>query len=578
MNRSNFYLDQLVTEEQLDQAFGDVDTGIKNVVKDLTDKGAIGITSGLGVVPIDPASMSVTVGAGVAYQKNGDRTPVAADQTISLATDSEGASTTVSMVGQERWVSIFLLAARALSEPVTDGNEQSVIYRSEESFEFEVIQGVAAVEGTAVRPTLREDAILLADVRIYNGQTTVVAIDIKLNRTENLDIVGPSLQFILDEDQYRPVGVVRELSIYVALAYFTEVPIPPTDKVIVKPLAISIGHDDGGFLITEEAIIQSTGVGETDVIAFNLDTREVVARNVSGGVYPTNRDVILGSMTNDGTIAYPIYMPQRISTLNGMFDGFKWFTNPDNTVTIYPGRVTLFGREWVNPYARAINTLDPANWKGGTDPVITGRIYEWCYVYGIVNTGDDDLNRVEFLLTVSQPQWTNVPISGQLGEGVPSERNGVYLFAIKFDTSGPDPIITNAMSDGQQVHFNDIEASENQVLVDGSAGSFTQIDLAEIIPATATAVDLLITINSPIGSAGNITLASNASGNYPNVTRNFEGVASVNVTRRIRMPIAVEQKIYYMVSTASTTVSINVTGYSEDKRYPGNSASIPMGA
>ena len=208
------------------------------------------------------------------------------------------------------------------------------------------------------------------------------------------------------------------------MAYYADVPLPPTDRVIVKPLALSVSHDDGGFLATEETIIQSSGVGETDVIVFNMDTREITTRNVSGGTYPTNRDVVLGSMVNDGTTAYPFYMPQRISTLNGSAEGFRWYTKPDNTITIYPGKVTLFGREWANPYARELDALAPENWDG-SDPMDGDAIYFWCYVYARVNTSDSGLNRVEFAFTNTPPVWTSLPIDSQLGENHPTFKNSV---------------------------------------------------------------------------------------------------------------------------------------------------------
>lgn len=101
-----------------------------------------------------------------------------------MSVDSSSVSTSVATPGNEKWVSLFAKFARALSDPRLDGNSVTVYFVREESFTFDKVQGAEAPIGTATRPALGTDKILLADIQRLNAQTQILNANISTTRRE----------------------------------------------------------------------------------------------------------------------------------------------------------------------------------------------------------------------------------------------------------------------------------------------------------------------------------------------------------------------------------------------------------
>ena len=98
--------------------------------------------------------------------------------------DENGAATAVTTSGNEKYLTIFAEFERSLSDPRTDRNGATVFFDRAESYQINVVQGVEAPTGTAVKPAVRSDQVLLADVLITYGMSQIQNSDIDLDRAE----------------------------------------------------------------------------------------------------------------------------------------------------------------------------------------------------------------------------------------------------------------------------------------------------------------------------------------------------------------------------------------------------------
>lgn len=188
MNRKNFYFKQKVKESELDAAFDDVDSAIKSFLRSF---GYVGIAKGAVVTENSPTNLTVVAsGPAIVYDQNQNHIEWFPNQVINCALDENGAATTVAGVGNEKWLSIFAKFEEVLSDPRTDGNGATVYFERDESFALHVAQGAEAGAGLAVRPPLRGDEILLADVKIVQGQTAIVNANISTTRSEVVYILA----------------------------------------------------------------------------------------------------------------------------------------------------------------------------------------------------------------------------------------------------------------------------------------------------------------------------------------------------------------------------------------------------
>ncbi len=183
MQRYDHYLKQKLTEGELDADFDAVESALAYAasaagVYGLCNNGAVTQKSGTPNISVD------VTGPLVAYDEDGQRIAVGSLTNVPVSTDESSVSTTVTVPGDERYLSLFVKYQRALSDPRLDGAGDTVFYNRAESFSFVVVQGAQAPAGTAAKPALRASHILLADIKLIFGQTSVLNADITTTRTQ----------------------------------------------------------------------------------------------------------------------------------------------------------------------------------------------------------------------------------------------------------------------------------------------------------------------------------------------------------------------------------------------------------
>lgn len=184
MDRFNWFFRQKVTEAELDTAFDAVENALFRLA---LDWGVVGITSGAAVSErAGTPNLSVDVsGPATIYDQDGQRISWSPTQNLSVATDESSTSTAVATPGNEKWLSIFAEFVRVQSDPRTDGSGNPILFNQAEGYQLSVVQGAEAAIGLAARPALLPDRILLADVRLINGQTQVLNADISVTRRQS---------------------------------------------------------------------------------------------------------------------------------------------------------------------------------------------------------------------------------------------------------------------------------------------------------------------------------------------------------------------------------------------------------
>lgn len=181
MDRRVYFYQQSLASSEVNAAFAAAEDADRNAT---AEGGATGIVNGLTLSQTGPASLNVSLLAGVAYSKAGVRMAVVGGQTVPLGVDESNVTTAVSGSGNAKWLSVFLTPARAQSDPRTDGNGEAVYFVNAESYRIRVVQGV---EGSSpARPPLHATDILIADVRREYGVTTITDAAISTDRTENV--------------------------------------------------------------------------------------------------------------------------------------------------------------------------------------------------------------------------------------------------------------------------------------------------------------------------------------------------------------------------------------------------------
>jgi hypothetical protein len=187
MRRRNWFTGQLVTEGQMDTAFSDVETAIW---KASSDKGFFGVLDGHEVAPDSPESMDVIISGGTSYTPDGKRIFNVGDTTLDCSVDLDSIATAVVGVSKSKLISVFAVFDRTLLTPEYDVTNTVVYTIEEESIGFEVVQGSEVTLPTApTAPSLRSDAVLLADITLVYGQTTIVTGDISVARRQDFAVL-----------------------------------------------------------------------------------------------------------------------------------------------------------------------------------------------------------------------------------------------------------------------------------------------------------------------------------------------------------------------------------------------------
>lgn len=177
-NRKDYYFRQPVTEAELDAGFADMEDADRAI---MSDQDLVGVFQNGVVTEVLTPDLTVDVsGPCLAYDQLGRRVQFSPDQNVDCSIDEIGNPTAVGTPGNEKWLSLFLEFDRVLSDPRIDGNSATVFFERGETFQLNIAQGAEAVIASAVRPPLRSDQVLLADIRLINGQTAILNADIDL--------------------------------------------------------------------------------------------------------------------------------------------------------------------------------------------------------------------------------------------------------------------------------------------------------------------------------------------------------------------------------------------------------------
>lgn len=184
MNIFDWFYRQIVSQSQLDWAFEQVQAADHD---QSVDNSLVGILSGMDITENSPTpDLTVNASAGVAYDNDGQRMALTGVLTnIDCSMDEYGVSTTVTSALNERWISIFVRFERDLTEPAVDGNSLTVYTKQIEDLEVFVRQAAEQVIGTDLKPPILSDAILLCDIYLLNGQTSILNTHINYERRED---------------------------------------------------------------------------------------------------------------------------------------------------------------------------------------------------------------------------------------------------------------------------------------------------------------------------------------------------------------------------------------------------------
>lgn len=183
-NIRQFYFREPVTESELNGAFADLEAADQTLTASL---GFLGVVANAVVsqhAPVPNLTVDVS-GPGIVFDQGGRHIFFSPTQNVNLAVDDNGVSTAVQTAGNNKWVSVFVLFDRVLSDPRVDGNSQTIYFRHDESFRFSVVQGAEAAANQINPPLLRSDAILLADIRLTSGQAQIGNGDISIARRQD---------------------------------------------------------------------------------------------------------------------------------------------------------------------------------------------------------------------------------------------------------------------------------------------------------------------------------------------------------------------------------------------------------
>jgi len=179
-NRRDFFFRQKVTEAELDAAFAELENADRALASDF---GHVGVTAGMAVTQQVSPNLTVQVsGPGVVYDQTGQRIAIPSTQTVNCAVDEDGLNTAVVGGANSRILSIFAEFNRVLSDPRVDGNAATVYFVRAESFTFNVAAGTESA--SPVAPALRGDQILLADITLAYGASSIVNGNISTTRRQ----------------------------------------------------------------------------------------------------------------------------------------------------------------------------------------------------------------------------------------------------------------------------------------------------------------------------------------------------------------------------------------------------------
>lgn len=181
-NKFHTYFGQIITDAELNEIFDALYASVDRFVQDF---GFSGIAVGGDVTQHSPLNLSVDVGAPTSvYDQFANRMEFGSPVNVHVNVDENGAATAVTGSLNEKWLSIFIQFTSTPSDPRTDDLGNTVYFQDVTSYKLNVAQGAEAPVGTATRPALRGDQVLLADVKLAYGATTIANASIASDRTQ----------------------------------------------------------------------------------------------------------------------------------------------------------------------------------------------------------------------------------------------------------------------------------------------------------------------------------------------------------------------------------------------------------
>ncbi len=230
------YFRQPVTEGEAGAWLTNLESADRAMMVDL---GFFGMLRNGDVTQHGSGNMTVDLsGDAAGYDQFGQRTAFVAAINQNCALDSNGSDATVQSSGNKRWVSIFVRFKRVMSDERTDGNGVSIFYNQAEGSEILVVAGAEATSGSETKPSLRSDAILLADVHLTFGQTQILTADIDTARRQEI-LVTPALQSNFTDHvtgaDFRHTGAMIDMA---ALAAWADGTTNPSGTLQVQAAAI----------------------------------------------------------------------------------------------------------------------------------------------------------------------------------------------------------------------------------------------------------------------------------------------------------------------------------------------------
>jgi hypothetical protein len=169
-NKYHTYFGQIITNSELNEIFDALFAGVDRFIQDF---GYHGIVVGGVAAQHSPLNLTVDIdGPTIVYDQDANRMSFASTVNVNCALDENGASTAVVGGSNSKYLSLFMEFTSTPSDPRTDDLGDTVYFKDIESYRINVVQGAEAAS-SPTRPALRADQILLADVLLPFGATTI---------------------------------------------------------------------------------------------------------------------------------------------------------------------------------------------------------------------------------------------------------------------------------------------------------------------------------------------------------------------------------------------------------------------
>jgi hypothetical protein len=366
VDRINWGFEQSVTFD--DMSFAD-SAAEATVVGLAQENENFGISGGWNVAPAAGMNVLVSTTERFITDQLGRRfNATVTSITQSIATATAGGSTTVTSPGNERWISLFALAGRQFNDPIVDGNgnnKRKTMLRVVNALgdaehplgDYEpiaakeagvnklcVVVGVESAVGSAVRPGLMADGVLVCDLRLEYLMTTPTNDNIFTDRRQR--IMPPTVRA---QNAARDVfgarnGVTREptasphtslLGLYVfgGAAYINNISLS-TDRAYTRvpnelassPVRLKLSHAS----LARRDIITIDVTGEIRAVSGPNQTSPTAA--VLAPTIPTDSvalfDVLVPAGASLGTQLVIVrrgfgLLPYPFSTMTGIIEGCR---------------------------------------------------------------------------------------------------------------------------------------------------------------------------------------------------------------------------------------------------------------